>query len=483
MIKIISIDVNKNNITNNYLKAIKSAKNIVLRTNNCSLAEYLTNNNISYLTLDNLYENSTNFDDLNNKSAEFIQELSSKGDVLYGVLDTLIDSSVKTIINNNFEVSILPCVCTSSEYIAEITKINSQNGIVVFSATDILSKNFNPNLPQLLLEISSPYLASELKLKLMDFYDDETKIYLLNRTKTKIKLAEIELFELDMQNKYDVYTGIFIPAIEFRQRHKFTVDDLVDIISVLRAPGGCPWDRKQTHQTLRQNLLEESYETIDAINNDDDDNLCEELGDVLLQVVFHSLIAKDRQAFNINDIATRVSQKMIDRHVHVFGELKLDTAEDVLKNWEEIKKKEKGLETISQTMEEISPSITALMRANKVQSKAAKVGFDFPNVEEAYNKVYEEINEVLAEIKSKNNENLEMEIGDLLFSIVNVARILGIDSELSLNKSTKKFIKRFKTMEKLIKNDKKALKHLTLNEMDVYFNRGKELIGSLHDEA
>lgn len=261
-------------------------------------------------------------------------------------------------------------------------------------------------------------------------------------------------------------------------------DELVAVMEKLRAPGGCPWDIEQTYESLGQYLLEESYEAFDAIQEanetGDTTNLREELGDVLLQVVFHSTIAKELGDFTIDEVAAGVSQKLIFRHPHVFEDKKLETADDVLQNWDELKKAERKksgkVEKKSDSiLDEIPKAFPALIEANKVTKKAAKVGFDWENTDQIFDKLDEEVSELKSAIDGKNSDEIKEEIGDLLFVIVNLARKLGVEPENALKKTNRKFRKRFKFIEKELKLENKTLEESNLKEMDALWNRSKSV--------
>lgn len=236
---------------------------------------------------------------------------------------------------------------------------------------------------------------------------------------------------------------------EILKKDKHDFNSLVEIMKILRSPGGCPWDREQDHKSIRKNLLEETYEAAEAIDNDDSTLLCEELGDVMLQVVFHSQISEEEGSFDINDVINGVCTKLIVRHPHIFSNVKADTSEEVLNNWDKIKKFQKGNKSTSEAMASVSKALPALVRGDKLQQKAAKVGFDFDGPSDAMKKVYEEFEEVKAALEISNKENLTEEIGDLLFSVVNVARLLGIDSEEAMTRANEKFYSRFKKTEEM----------------------------------
>jgi tetrapyrrole methylase family protein / MazG family protein len=259
-------------------------------------------------------------------------------------------------------------------------------------------------------------------------------------------------------------------------------DELVNVMARLRAPGGCPWDREQTYASLAQYLLEECYETFDAIQEADQTgdttNLREELGDVLLQVVFHSTIAAEKGDFTIDEVVLGVTEKLILRHPHVFGEAELKTAHDVLSNWDELKKAQqkasgKTEKEKDSILDDVPVHFPALLEGLKLTKKAAKVKFDWENTEQIFDKLTEEVNELKAEIESNNLETIEEEIGDLLFVIVNLARKLDIEPETALKKTNRKFRARFKHIETELKQRGKSLEESNLEEMDSLWNAAK----------
>lgn len=257
-------------------------------------------------------------------------------------------------------------------------------------------------------------------------------------------------------------------------KEKYTLDDLAEIIKTLRAEGGCPWDREQTHESLREAMLEEAYEAVDAIDKGDMGNLCEETGDVLLQVVFHAQIEAEKGGYTLDDVLKGVCEKMIYRHPHVFGTgVKADTPEEVLVNWEALKKKEKQLSSQTQAMRSVPEALPALLRAKKVQKKAADVGFDFYETGGAMEKVYEECRELEEAIRLKNGSE-EEEFGDLLFALVNISRFLKINPEFALTKAIKKFINRFEYVENSALSEGKQLSQMTLEEMDLLWDKAKQ---------
>jgi tetrapyrrole methylase family protein/MazG family protein/ATP diphosphatase len=260
-------------------------------------------------------------------------------------------------------------------------------------------------------------------------------------------------------------------------------DELVSVMARLRAPGGCPWDREQTYGSLAQYLLEECYETFDAIQEADETgdtaNLREELGDVLLQVVFHATIAAERGDFTIEEVAEGVTEKLVLRHPHVFGEAELKTAQDVLNNWDELKKAQqkasgKTEKKKDSILDDVPAAFPALIEADKLTKKAAKVGFDWENAEQIFGKIQEEIEELKTEVsRTGENEKVEEEIGDLLFAVVNLARKLGVEPETALKKTNRKFRRRFRHIETELKRQGKTPAESSLEEMDELWNQSK----------
>lgn len=266
------------------------------------------------------------------------------------------------------------------------------------------------------------------------------------------------------------------------EEKRYTLDDFVAVMRALRGENGCPWDRVQTHESLRMDMLEEAYEAANAIDHNDMPNLCEELGDVLMQVVFHAEIEEEKgeaAAFTLEDVIRGIGEKMVYRHPHVFGngEIKADTPEEVLVNWEALKKVEKDTKTQTAVMESVPEALPALIRARKVQKKAADVGFDFPVTADAFQKVYEELKEL--EAAAAGDGEVEEEFGDILFALVNISRFLKINPEFALTKAIKKFINRFEYIEKSAFSQGKDLSDMTLEEMDLLWDEAKIALRSM----
>ena len=260
--------------------------------------------------------------------------------------------------------------------------------------------------------------------------------------------------------------------VDFQYKDSYNVQDLEEIVRILRAPGGCPWDAEQTHASIRRNFLEEAYEAVEAIDEQNPEHLKEELGDVLLQVLFHARMEQEAGRFGLDDVADGICKKLIFRHPHVFGDVSVSGTGEVLTNWEELKRKEKGQATNTDALEAVARSLPALWRAEKVQKKAKKAGFDWPDISGALDKLSEELSELKQAVAQ--GTNVEEELGDLLFSAVNVSRFLKADPEDALNGATDKFIGRFRKVEAQAAAQGRSMEGMTLEELDKLWECAKE---------
>lgn len=272
-----------------------------------------------------------------------------------------------------------------------------------------------------------------------------------------------------------MYCFLGVIVLDYIKKDSYGFNDLVEIMKILRSPEGCPWDREQDHKSIRQNFIEETYEAIEAIDTEDSELLKEELGDVLLQVVFHSEIEQSQGGFNIDDVCDGVCKKLIVRHPHVFGDVVAETSDKVLANWDNIKMKTKSQKTQSDAIDSVAKSLPALMRSTKVQQKAAKVGFDWDDVNGAMEKVSEELSELKEAVKSSDKENIHEELGDLLFAVVNVSRFLKEDSEKALYDACDKFAKRFRKVEELASEKNINMKEAGIEVLDELWDEAKKI--------
>lgn len=267
-------------------------------------------------------------------------------------------------------------------------------------------------------------------------------------------------------------------AEEFVLKDKYNMDDLVAIIKVLRAPGGCPWDREQTHESIKKNFIEETYEVVEAINKQSPDMLREELGDVLLQIVLHSEMESENGNFSFDDVVNDIVQKLVVRHPHVFGEVVANNTAEALNSWDAVKLKTKGQKNQTESMLSVPRELPALMRAQKIQHKAAKIGFDWDDVGGAVDKLYEEIDELKTAMEQGKRLDIEDGFGDVLFSCVNIARFIDVDSEEALTASTDKFMSRFSLVEQMASEQGIDMKSSSIEELDRLWDKAKKIKNS-----
>ncbi len=261
--------------------------------------------------------------------------------------------------------------------------------------------------------------------------------------------------------------------VNFNFKERYNIDDLIEIVRLLRSENGCPWDKEQTHKSIRMDFLEEVYEVIEAIDFDSEDMLREELGDVLLQVVFHSQIETEKNSFDFSDVADDICKKLIIRHPHVFGEVTVESSDEVLKNWDSIKKDTKGQKTFADTLKSVPRVFPALLRAGKLGKRASRANLDFKDANSAFKSLEDEVDELSKAIKSDDTALISEELGDVIFSAVNVARKLDLNAEELLTQANEKFILRFEKVEKMVSANKEKMQDLSPEKLDYYWNKAK----------
>ena len=260
---------------------------------------------------------------------------------------------------------------------------------------------------------------------------------------------------------------------EFTVKDNYNLDDFIALIDRLRRPDGCPWDAKQTHESLKHNVVEEAWEVVDAIDEGSVEHLREELGDLLMQVIFHASIEKEKGGFDLDAISDEACKKLVHRHPHVFADVKADTPDEVLTNWDAIKRADRGQQSVASVMDGIPRGLPGLMRSEKIQSKAAKLGFDWPEVSGAMDKLREEVGELQEGIDAGDVENIKEELGDALFSIVNVARFFKLDCEECIHAACAKFIRRFRYLEEHAAAKGLKLEDMTLRQMEEIYQQAR----------
>lgn len=343
----------------------------------------------------------------------------------------------------------------------------------IVDAFDFISAHvpsFPPDAPAMIVQIHSKALASNVKLTLMEAYADDHPIHLVHMAGTPHALVEqLPLYELDRSEHIGLLTSLYLPPLV----KGTSFESFQEIIAHLRAPDGCPWDREQTHQSLRPHLLEETYEVLTALDVGEPADICEELGDLLLQIVLHTQIASEEGTFCMPDVIYGIYSKIVNRHPHVFGDIHLDDADSVLRNWEHLKavERENNGQAKSSLLDGIAPALPALSQAQTYQKRAARVGFDWEDMRGVVDKVVEEVEEIR---QASSDQARAAEFGDLLFALVNFARWLDIDAESALREANIRFRKRFGYIENAAREQKRTLADLSLDEMETLWQLSKK---------
>jgi tetrapyrrole methylase family protein/MazG family protein len=426
----------------------------------------------TYHNFDTWYEQATDFDTLYERIADEIVRLGERPDgVVYAVPghplvgEMTVSHILKRAKAQDLPVTIIDGLSFIEPMIAALG-LDALDGIQIQDAVDVARMHhpqINPDVPAILAQVYSHAVASDVKLTLSNQYPDEHQVILVHGAGTAQQALEtLPLYELDHSRQISYLTSLYVPPLA----KAGSFERFQETIAHLRAPEGCPWDRKQTHQSLREYLLEETYEVLEAIDDDDTDHLREELGDLLLQVVLHSQIAVEAGEFQMADVVEAVNTKMIKRHPHVWGDVQVDNADQVVTNWDELKKRERGDKPKS-LLDGTPKALPALAQAYDYQKRAAKVGFDWPKIEDVIAKLQEEIGELQAATDESERLN---EFGDVLFSLANIARWYEIDPEIALRETNTKFKRRFQYIEQHAGRD---LKDLTLEAMDALWNAAK----------
>lgn len=351
-------------------------------------------------------------------------------------------------------------------------------GFQLLDAAGLKREHLRPSLHTVVGQVYDAYTASDVKLTLMGVYPDDHEIVLGQALGIvgEERIARIPLHDLDRQENYGNLTLIYVPASDDARLQRRSFERLHEIVSILRSPEGCPWDREQTHQSIRRNFIEETYEAIEALDLDDPDGMKEEFGDVLLQILLHSQMEEETGAFDVFDVLAELNDKLIFRHPHVFGTENAGDAEEALRNWEAMKAEEKrikGRPERTSLLDGIPKDLPALPRAHKIQKKASGVGFDWPDLEGVWDKIAEELEELKAAVRDESRERQQEEFGDLLFAVVNASRFIHADPEEALAGTNRKFAARFRYIEERLSISGRKFDETDLLEMEGWWQEAK----------
>ncbi len=463
-ITLIGLGVSEGDLSLRGKRALDNATTIFARTSLTSSYSSLKGYNVT--ALDELFLNSRNFDTLNKKLAKRILDASKEGDVVYCVDGCVSEDIACSIIRARKKDVIVIEGVSKAVHALSLVKTTKQSYTGI-SAYDIAS--LKSCTMAVIYDIDSDYTASLVKAKLSDVYGEEVDCYFVRGDSVK----KIKVYEIDRQKKYAYDCTVLIEEGDFIHKQRYDYSDVERLIGMLRMPGGCPWDRAQTNESICKSTIEEAYELVDAINRGDDDDILEEIGDLILQTAFHSVIKSEQGIFNGTDAITHLIKKLIFRHSHIFGTDKAGSEQDVNAVWEKNKAIEKQHSTYGESILAVPNNFPACMRAQKVQKRAAKSGMDFASALDAAKKLAEEVEELIQALTKGDNVNIQEESGDVLFSALNVVRLSGEDGEEALNRATNKFIERFVLAEQLALNDGKKLNELDELQIDWYYLKAK----------
>ena len=507
---------------------------VILRTEIHPTVAELKRRGISYVSCDTFYEREATFEEVYDKIASFVIEQAREKDVVYGVPGSpLVAERTVVLLREKAKQAGIPLTVKPAMSFLDLAYvalgIDPIDGLRIIDAQDFGALADAGRYPIMVTQVYNRMVASDMKLSLMDALPDDLEIYFLrNLGMEDEECRKIPLYEIDRQQSIDHLTSVFIPrqprevllsvlqeygdeengeqgptavagagvdktdilkeslseavvADEtghwkkfplLSRKTDFDIRPLADVMQVLREPGGCPWDREQDFSTIRANLIEECYEFLEAVDDQDVHGMTEELGDILMQVVFHARMAEEKGLFTLQDVIDVVTDKLIERHPHVFGTVKVKNSDEVLTNWDAIKLQEKPER--KRVLDGIYKGLPSLLRAHKIQKRVAKVGFDWKDADDVKQKVLEEWKEFNEAVAQENLEEMEKELGDLYFSLVNFARHLGVESETALNRCNNRFANRFEHVEDRVEGSGKDWKDYSLKELDEFWDEAKK---------
>lgn len=468
-------------------KLQNASPHIYARTDRHPVMAWMKDNGIGVQSFDRLYERSSSFDDV---YEAIVEELlvaarnTPEQEIVYAVPGhpRVAERTTQLLAERCPEADTQLEVLGGESFLDQSFVrfgFDPIEGFQLLDASQLSPKLLNPQLHTIVGQVYDAYTASDAKLALMDVYPDDYPVVVGHALGVagEESIERIPLYELDRVKGYGNLSLIWVPRSDAESLQNRSFQRLHEIVEILCSPDGCPWDREQTHASLRKNLIEETYEVLETIDDDDPDAMCEELGDLLLQVMLHAQIEQETGAFSVYDIIEGLNEKLIRRHPHVFGSAEAGNADEALENWQAIKRVEKAQKGVdpaeASQLSGVPRDLPGLMSAWKLQKKAAEVGFDWEQIGDVYAKIEEELRELR---EAANPAHTQEELGDLLFAVVNVARFLKTDPEEALVKANRKFVARFGYIEKQLRAQGKTPAQSNLSEMEDLWQEAKKVL-------
>ncbi|CAM4486212.1 nucleoside triphosphate pyrophosphohydrolase [Paenibacillus macerans] len=471
------------------LKSLQGAGERYVRTKDHPVVAWLEETGVSFVSFDDVYEAKEDFPSVYEEIAARLLKRAEYGpagmEIVYAVPGhpMVAEATVKLLRERCPQSGIELEIVGGESFLDEAfvrLGFDPIEGFALLDATAVNGERIDPRRHTLIGQVYDQLTASEVKLGLMEVFPDDYPVVVGHALGVagQEQIRRIPLYELDRIDGYGNLSLVYVPASEDEALRIRSFERLHEIVTILRSPGGCPWDREQTHQSIRKNLIEETYEVLETIDDDDPDHMREELGDLLLQIMLHSQMEEELGTFTVYDVIRELNEKLLYRHPHVFGNLSAEDAEAALNNWEAMKaeeKRRKGIKPEQQSaLSGVPRDLPALMKAYKLQKKAAKAGFDWEQIDGVWDKLEEEIAELKQAVQDKlDPEAQELELGDVLFSVVNAARYIGADPEQALSRTIAKFTRRFHYVEERLRAQGKTPGDSSLSEMDVLWEEAK----------
>lgn len=459
-------------------KFLKQNPSLYVRTEDHPVLAELAAEGLNYTSFDAVYEKHDDFAAVYREIADTLLELSKTQDVVYAVPGhpLVAEQTVQYLIEAEREGLVTLEIKGGQSFLDPLfaaVRVDPIEGFQLLDGTAMRRDDIQMNQHLFIGQVYDAFSASEVKLTLMEKYPDDFPVTIVTAAGSSQEVIRtVPLFELDREVELSNLTTVYVPPVVERSSRYKEWQTFREIVAILRSPEGCPWDREQTHESLKRYAIEEVYELVQAINEQDDEAIIEELGDVLLQVFLHAQIGEDAGYFTMEDVLERIAAKMVRRHPHVFGDVTVNSSGEVLTNWQAIKETEKP--KVAHLLDDQKRDESSLLTSFNFQKKAATVGFDWPDIAGAWEKFDEEVQEWKAAIANGTAEEQLDELGDVLFTLVNLARFLKLSPELAMQQANQKFERRFRFVETSVREGRGEFREYSLEELDGFWKQAKQ---------